>query len=65
MPTASGMVSKTMFYTEGNSTASLVIEKAGKPVEKKMEFKNAEAALHWCRQNGSNLYYMPVNIAHG
>jgi hypothetical protein len=54
--------SKTMFYTEGNPAAVLVTDTAGRMKKANMEFATAEAALGWCRQNGANLFYMPVNL---
>lgn len=56
---------KTMFYSEGNPEALLVTETAGKHSQQPMTFVTAEAALVWCRQNCSNLFYMPVNLSHG
>jgi hypothetical protein len=53
---------KTMFYTEGNPAALLVVNNAGRRSERMMGFPVAEAALTWCRQNGAMLVYMPVNI---
>ncbi|HTB85981.1 MAG TPA: hypothetical protein VK742_20215 [Candidatus Sulfotelmatobacter sp.] len=54
---------KTMFYNEGNPVAMLIVEKGGKHRERTMKFGTAEAALGWCRNNGANLYYMPVRVS--
>ena len=56
---------KTMFYTEGNPFAALVKNLGGRHDSTMMNFKTAEGALAWCRQNGAMLVYMPVNLAHG
>jgi hypothetical protein len=55
---------KTMFYTEGNSAASLVTNKAGRHQARTMKFTTAEAALGWCRKNATMLVYFPFNLAH-
>jgi len=55
--------SKTMFYTEGNPAATLVINKGGNRTQSVMDFPSAEAAVGWCRQHGANLFYMAVNIS--
>ncbi len=54
---------KTMFYTEGNPVASLVINRLGRHTEERLSFPTGEAALGWCREHGTNLFYMPVSIA--
>jgi hypothetical protein len=56
--------SKTMFYTEGNSAASLVTNKAGRHQARTMKFLTAEAALGWCRKHTAMLVYLPLNPAH-
>lgn len=56
---------KTMFYTEGNPAALLVTTLAGRRRKESMTFPTAEAALAWCREHGSNLFYTAVNLAHG
>ncbi|MEI8288817.1 MAG: hypothetical protein WCH99_05045 [Verrucomicrobiota bacterium] len=61
LPAPAGQT-KTMFYNEGNPAAVLVTSTAGRMKQSMMEFPNAEAALGWCRRNGSALYYMPFNL---
>lgn len=61
LPDFSGQ-SKIMFYTEGNSAALLLENKAGQRATARMNFPTAEAALGWCRQNLTTLVYMPVNL---
>ena len=51
---------KTMFYQEGNTTALLVTNRLGRRSKKPMPFPKAEAALAWCRSNGSMLVYSPL-----
>ena len=53
---------KTMFYTEGNPAAALVVNRAGRRSVKTMTFLQAEGALAWCRQNATVLVYCPVNL---
>jgi len=61
MPDYSGQT-KTMFYVEGNTVASLVTNRAGKHVQRVMPFPKAEAALDWCRQHSTVLVYFPVRL---
>ena len=60
LPDFSGQ-SKTMFYNEGNPTALLVVNRAGRRKTSGMDFPTAEAALGWCRQNLTTLVYCPVS----
>lgn len=54
---------KTMFYNEGNPSAILVANKAGRRRISAMEFPKAEVALNWCRQHACILVYLPVDLA--
>jgi hypothetical protein len=49
-----------MFYQEGNTTAMLVTNRLGRRKATAMPFPQAEAALAWCRSNGSMLVYSPL-----
>jgi hypothetical protein len=50
-----------MFYNEGNPVAVVVTNVAGRRRSSPMEFASAEAALGWCRTNGTMLVYCPAN----
>ena len=54
---------KIMFVNEGNPSAMLVTNKAGRRKIGGMTMPTAEAALAWCRSNGAMMVYLPLNPA--
>lgn len=53
---------KTMFYMEGNPTATLVTNSGGIHQQSIVELSKAEAALSWCRDHACTLVYSPVDL---
>lgn len=56
------IVSKILFFNEGNPVAMLVTNNAGRRKEQQMQFAQAEAALAWCRGHGATMVYMPLRL---
>jgi hypothetical protein len=51
---------KTVFYTEGQTTAVLVERLGGRRRQQLLGVTTAEALLTWCRANAAALLYLPT-----
>lgn len=62
MPPEFSGQTKILFCNEGNPTAVLVTNRAGRQKTTPMRFPQPESALAWCRHNGALLVYCPVAL---
>ncbi len=51
---------KTVFYTEGQTTAVLVERSGNRRHQQLLGVTTAEALLGWCRANAAALLYLPT-----
>ncbi len=61
-PDLSGQT-KILFCNEGNPTAMLLTNTAGRRKTSIHKFITAEAALAWCRETATMMIYCPANAA--
>jgi hypothetical protein len=55
--------SQILFFNEGNATAILVTNQAGRRSADPKRFTTPARALAWCRRQAVMMVYLPVNLS--
>lgn len=58
IPPSAGGQTKTLFYTQGTTTAAIVYDDGKRQRAKHQKFRDEHAALSWCVKNAANMMFM-------